>query len=122
MSTILHITRRADWEAALSGGLYRGDTLDSQGFIHCSTPEQAVRVANALFRGQTGLVLLVIDSEKVQAKVKFEPPIHPTTGETESGGELFPHIYGPLNPDAVVKVMDFPPDDAGWFTLPTGIA
>lgn len=113
---IFHITRRTDWETALPTGMYHGDTLDTQGFIHCSTEEQVVRVANAIFRGQTGLVLLVIDPQKVQVEVKFEPPIHPTTGEPESGGELFPHIYGALNTDAVIQVVDFAPDSEGLFS------
>lgn len=113
---IFHMTRRTDWETALPTGFYRGDTLESQGFIHCSTEEQVIRVANAFFRGQTGLVLLVIDPQKVQAEVKFESPVNPSTGEPESGGELFPHIYGALNTDAVIQVEDFTPDSEGWFS------
>lgn len=122
MTQILHITRPADWHAAQQSGSYRGDTLDSQGFIHCSTAEQVVRVANVVFYGQTDLLLLVIDTEKVTAEVKFEPPIDPHTGQPEPGKtDLFPHIYGALNLDAVVKVVAFPPDADGTFTLPPEI-
>jgi uncharacterized protein (DUF952 family) len=60
-------------------------------------------------------VLLVIDPQKVQPEVKYEPPVNPSTGETESGGELFPHIYGALNTDAVIQVEDFAPDSDGMF-------
>lgn len=116
---IYHLTRRADWSAAQREGIYRGDTLDSQGFIHASTAEQVTRVANAIFKGQTDLVLLCIDEQKAQPKVIFEPPINPATGQPEPNvTDLFPHIYGALNLDAVVRVVDFPPDSDGVFHLP----
>jgi len=110
MSIILHITSKAAWEQAMGSGEYRGDTLAREGFIHCSTPEQVIPVANSLFRGQQNLVLLVIDRTRVQAPVRDE--------NLEGGETLFPHIYGPLNLDAVIKVVDFPPDaDGGFSTL-----
>ena len=94
-------------------GLYRGDTLDSQGFIHSSTPDQIIRVANRLFRGNRGMVLLCIDSEKVREEIRYED-----AGE----GDRFPHIYGPLNTDAVVRVLEFEPSEDGTFKLPREIA
>lgn len=119
---ILHITRHADWKAAQQSGTYRGDTLDSQGFIHCSTADQVLPVANFIFRGQKDLVLLVIDPDRVEPEVKFEPPINPHTGKMETDkSDLFPHIYGALNLDAVVNVVDFPPNEDGSFTLPAEI-
>ncbi len=118
MSIILHLTTRPAWEQAQAAGVYRGDTLDSQGFIHCSTAYQMTGVANRFFRGQTGLVLLCIETEKVKPQVIFEHPIHPAPGKVEPGSEQFPHIYGPLNLDAVVQVLDFPPNLDGTFTLP----
>ena len=121
MTMIYHITTRHAWEQARAAGAYRGDTLDSQGFIHCSTAFQVVRVANMFYRGQHGLVLLCIDTDKVQPQVIFEQPINPDTGAAEPGAEQFPHIYGPLNLDAVVQVVDFPPNADGTFTLPEGI-
>jgi uncharacterized protein (DUF952 family) len=105
---ILHITKRKQWEQAKLLGVYRGDALDSEGFIHCSTPHQVVRVANALFHGQKGLILLRIDSDEVQAEVRYEG--------TE-GREQYPHIYGCLNVEAVVRVFDFKPKD-GKFEVP----
>jgi uncharacterized protein (DUF952 family) len=119
MSIILHLTTRREWEQAQAAGGYRGDTLDSQGFIHCSTADQLTRVANRFFRGQSGLVLLCIEADKVQPEVIFEHPINPDSGEVEPGSKLFPHIYGPLNLDAVVTVLDFPPNPDGTFTPPT---
>lgn len=96
--TILHITRRQDWQAAQAIGSYEADSLRSQGFIHCSTPEQLPRVAETLFRGQDGLVVLTIDATRVNAPIRTE--------NLEGGDERFPHIYGPLNLDAVVAVND----------------
>lgn len=114
MTIILHITTRDQWEKAKPTGFYRGDTLDTEGFIHCSTPAQVIPVANFLFRGQEGLVLLCIDSSKVQTKICYESP--------EPGvGEAHPHIYGPLNSDAVIKVLPFEPSANGTFILPEGI-
>jgi len=110
MTTILHISRKEAWEQAVSAGGYQGDTLASEGFIHCSTPDQIVAVANRFYRGQTGLALLVIDRARVQAPVRDE--------NLEGGETLFPHIYGPLNLDAVVDVLDFPPRADGGFVPP----
>ena len=114
MTIILHITTREQWERAALTDTYHGDTLDTEGFIHCSTPEQVAPVANLLFRGQNGLVLLCIDSEQVRAEICYETP----GPDIE---EAYPHIYGPLNVDAVVKVLAFEPGADGTFTLPGGI-
>lgn len=107
---LLHITTRAAWEEALAAGAYTTPTLASEGFIHCSEPRQVARVANERFRGRKGLVLLLIDPARVGPEVRYE--------NTEGGEELFPHIYGPLNTDAVARVLPFEPGDDGAFTLP----
>ena len=107
---ILHICPASAWQAAQKLGSYRGDTLETEGFIHCSTPEQIVSVANRFYRGQTGLVLLVIDRAQVQAPVRDE--------NLEGGDILFPHIYGPLNLGSVVDVRPFEPQPDGAFTPP----
>ncbi len=107
---ILHITTRGDWEAARTLGDYRLDTLDSEGFIHCSTPEQVLGPANALYRGQDDLVLLVIDPARLTAELVYE--------DCYEAGEAFPHVYGPLNLDAVVGVVPFPSLPDGSFVLP----
>ena len=118
MTIILHLTTPAAWQAAQAAGSYRGDTLDTQGFIHCSTPAQITTVANRFFQGQSGLALLCIEPNKVQSRLIFEHPINPDTGEIEPGSQQFPHIYGPLNLNAVVQVVDFPPNPDGSFSLP----
>jgi len=110
---IFHITKGIEWEEAVRAGEYRAASLNDQGFIHCSTPEQVVRVANFLFAGQWGLVLLCIEVGELEAKVRYE--------NCEGGQELFPHVYGSINLDAVVDVVDFNPDQEGCFQLPDEI-
>ncbi len=110
MANILHITSSGLWEAAVVSGFYYPDSLRSEGFIHCSTAAQVLTVAGERFAGQSGLVLLEISQNRVRVEIKFE--------NTEGGAELFPHLYGPLNVDAVVAVHEFAPDETGAFTLP----
>lgn len=112
MKTILHITQQQQWEQAKLVGSYRGDTLDTQGFIHCSTPQQIITVANTFFLNQKGLVLLCIDSNKVQSEIRYE---------IVEGEGIFPHIYGLLNIDAVFQVVGFEPGEDGKFALPQGV-
>lgn len=95
---IFHITTKQTWQEATEKGEYRGDTLASQGFIHCSTPEQVDEVAQYLFKGKADLVLLEIDETKVTPEIQYEDG---------GNGKLYPHIYGPLNIDAVINVRDF---------------
>lgn len=112
MNTILHITQQEQWKQAKLVGTYRGDTLDSEGFIHCSKPTQIIKVANTFFHNQKGLVLLYIDSDKVKPEIRYE-------GVEDN--ELFPHIYGTLNIDAVFKIIDFEHGEDGLFELPNEI-
>lgn len=109
MNTILHITSREAWLNARETGIYRCESLDAEGFIHCSHPEQVVPTANRFFQGQQGLVLLEIAPSLVKAEIKEEEvPLH----------GCFPHIYGELNLDAVVGVIEFEPNEKGEFSLP----
>ncbi|HEX2905670.1 MAG TPA: DUF952 domain-containing protein [Phototrophicaceae bacterium] len=115
---IYHIAQQQDWQTALNQGVYRIGSLESEGFIHCSKPEQVVKVANAIFRGQVGLVLLVIDPERLTMPLKYEPPVHVTSDQpATTTDERFPHLYGPLNLEAVLRVLEFPPAEDGTFTL-----
>ena len=103
---IVHICRRTDWQAAQEQGEYRpGDASEAGEFVHCSRPRQALRVANFLFPGKPGLVLLWIDPQRLRSEIRWEP----------AEGEAFPHIYGPINLEAVVEVTDFTPEADGKF-------
>ena len=107
---ILHIAHRDEWAAAQASGDYRADSLLTEGFIHCSTPEQVLGPANERFHGQTDLLLLVIDPARLAADLVYE--------DSYGTGQAFPHIYGPLNLDAVVRAVPFPPGPDGRFALP----
>lgn len=115
--TILHITSRPEWQSAEKRGLFAASSLMTEGFIHFSTPEQVIPVANALYRGQNGLVLLVVDESRLKPELRWEPATS-APSESVSASELFPHVYGPLNVDAITSVVDFTPDPAGGFSLP----
>ncbi len=110
MATIFHITKRAEWERAKQEGTYQAPSLASEGFIHCSKDDQVIRTANRLFSGQMGLVLLEIDTHRVKAEIRYE--------NCEGGQEEFPHIYGALDLDAVVRVLTFEPGENGSFAMP----
>lgn len=114
MTTIYHIISRSAWDAAQRAGVYHSVSLDSEGFIHFSDAKQVLRVANAFYSGQTDLLVLVVDTDKVAAQVRYEAP-----AEAPESSERFPHIYGELNLDAIVRVVEFPPDaDGKWLALP----
>jgi uncharacterized protein (DUF952 family) len=111
---IYHIVARDAWDAAQEAGEYRADSLGTQGFIHFSEADQVARVANAIYSGQDDLLLLEVDSERLRAALKYEPP-DTTVPAAHDSVELFPHLYGPLNLDAVARVTAFAPDEDGVF-------
>ena len=112
--TILHITSKSAWSAAQQAGAYTADSLASEGFIHCSKIDQVLRVANAFFPAQSGLVLLVIDPARLSSELRWE-------AGTDKADELFPHVYGPVNLEAVISVLDFEPGEDGRFALPPSL-
>ncbi len=116
--TIFHITECRSWDAAQAAGEYVAESLTTQGFIHASTREQVVETTNLFYGGQDGLLLLCIDPAKLTAPLKREAASN--SGHREDGG-LFPHIYGPLNLDAVTRVLDLSPLADGHFELPTAL-
>ena len=111
---LFHIIARSDWSTAEDAGVYEPAGLGTEGFIHLSQRGQILRPANLLYAGRDDLVLLVIDPERVEEPVVFEPGSH---GESED----FPHLYGSLNVDAVIDVLDFPCEGNGSFVLPAGL-
>jgi uncharacterized protein (DUF952 family) len=114
---ILHITSKREWADAQVRGEYIAPSLSIEGFIHCSTENQVLHVANAFYAGRTDLVLLKLDEAKIKPELKWEPPAGPPApGISES--DSFPHIFGPINLTAVASVLDFVPDSAGKFILP----
>ena len=109
MAIIYHLTNKPDWEAARSQDEYPVASLAEEGFIHCSQDEaQLLRVANRLFPGQDDLLVLDVETNRLFSPVKREP---------SRSGEIYPHIYGPLNSDAVVRVRALAIDSRGNFSV-----
>jgi uncharacterized protein (DUF952 family) len=117
VTTIYHITPRAAALAARVSGEYRAESLSGQGFIHFSGPHQILGVAGRFYTGQHGLVLLAVDVSRLKAELKYETADDPAPADDP----LFPHLYGPLNFDAVIAEYDFESDAAGRFSLPAGL-
>lgn len=111
---ILHMLNRAQWSEAKQKGIYRPESLDEEGFIHCSQPEMIETVANGLYLGQQDMIILIIDKDKVSAPLIYE--------DCYETGHAFPHIYGSITPDAIIKEIDFPCNDNGEFSLPAELA
>ncbi|RYY41843.1 MAG: DUF952 domain-containing protein [Chitinophagaceae bacterium] len=92
-----HVTTLAEWEQAQQAGAYKAASLPIEGFIHASADERQVQgVLQRYFAGQSNLVKLTIDPARLTHELKWE--LAPSVNEE------FPHIYGPLNLEAVVDV------------------
>jgi uncharacterized protein (DUF952 family) len=96
MPLIYHITTKDAWSKASETGSYTSPSLKEEGFIHCSELSQVEDIRSRFYAGVQDLVLLTIDTEKLTSQLIFEwsPSVQNT----------FPHIYGPINLDAVVEV------------------
>ena len=115
---IYHITSREAWNQARQRGDYRADSLETEGFIHCSTEEQVIPVAEQFFKGDQDLYLLMIEPSLLSSDLKWESPAEGTPTPGVPAGDLFPHIYGPINLDAVVKVFDLQSNPDGKYNFP----
>lgn len=98
---------KADYEAGLRAGFIDDASLKTSGFIHASPQDQLTRVANKYYRSITEVICCVIETAKVDAVIKWEP----------ATGGLYPHIYGPLNMDAVAWVVPLVPGADGKFNI-----
>ena len=100
MGRIYKILPGAAWEAALAAGAFDGSPVDhADGFIHFSTAAQARETARRHFAGQSELVVLEVEADDLGERLKWEP---------SRGGDLFPHLYGPLAVSAVRGVVPAP--------------
>lgn len=110
MNIIYHFTKKSAWNDGKSVGAYQSPSLDTEGFIHCSTIDQVLKSANKHAANQQLMVLLKIDTDKLTNKLVFE--------NTSGGTEPYPHIYGTLNPEAVIKEYDFICKEETGYELP----
>mgnify|MGYP001765793491 CR=1 FL=1 len=115
MSAIIYkILTREAWRDATAAGVFLGAPVDlADGYIHFSAADQVRETAAKHFAGGSDLVLVAVDATGLGEALKWEP---------SRGGALFPHLYGSLDPDLVVEVVDLPlgPDGAHRFpeTIP----
>jgi uncharacterized protein (DUF952 family) len=107
MRLIYHLVPRDAWER--NRAEYRPDSLDAEGFIHCSNAGQVAWAANTFYPRQPDLLVLAIDTTRLTSPLRDEPG-----GDS---GELFPHVHGPINPDAVVAVRPLTRDAEGRWTF-----
>lgn len=113
MSIIYKLCPRALWQAAEAAGRFTGATIDHRdGFIHFSTAAQVAETAARHFAGAADLVLVAVETEALGDALRFEP---------SRGGDLFPHLYGPLPLDAVRAVDDLPLGPNGRHAFPAKI-
>jgi uncharacterized protein (DUF952 family) len=109
-SVLMHLCSRDDWRLAQDRGEHRPGSLDTNGFVHLSTPEQVHLPANRLYAGRTDLVLVRIDPTRLTAALRWEPGV-----ATDPDSMVFPHLYGPLPTAAVISVTSYRPDANGRF-------
>lgn len=114
MLFIFHMADGAVWAAAQTSGIYSGTADDRRdGFIHFSTAMQLRESAAKHRAGRTGLFLLKVAAENLGERLKWEPA---------RGGQLFPHLHGPLLVEAVSGIHDLPVGPDGHHVFPPGIA
>ena len=105
MTLIYKILPRSEWEAARAAGRFQGSAVDlADGYIHFSTAVQAQETAARHFAGKVGLLVLEVDGDALGTALRWEP---------SRGGDLFPHLYGDLQVDAVLRVLPAPLDGDG---------
>jgi len=119
---IYHITSRREWTEAQAKGEYTAPSLATEGFIHCSTISQVLPVANNFYKGQSELILLVIDEMLLSSTLKWEPPSGGAPPPGVAEGEMFPHVYGAINLNAVIQTVDLELKTDGTFALPTSLS
>ena len=109
---IYRIAEQADWNRAQRDGFFVSADLAAEGFIHCSQQHQVSQTAQKYYAGKIALVLLEIDAAALGAAL-----VH----EDLTGSGMFPHVYGPIPLNAVLRHFDFAVDADGRFTLPPGM-
>lgn len=92
---IYHVVSAADWNRQASASIYAPPTFESEGFIHCCTKSQLEGVLQRYYQGQTDLLLLHLDEGQLEFSVKYE---------SATNEELFPHLYGTINKNAITSI------------------
>ena len=102
---IYHIAIQGEWDAQATLPTYAPERYRKDGFIHCSELQQLERVAGYNFRGRSDLLLLEIMPTRLQPETRYE----------QGGREKYPHIYGPINKDAISRSVAVACNQDGLF-------
>ena len=101
------LSSATDYKNALDKKTLSRPSLHTEGFIHASPKDQLTRVANKHYPKVEDLLILEVDCNKVEAEIKWEP----------AADSLYPHIYGELNTDSIVKTLPVFKHDDGLFHI-----
>ncbi len=96
---IYHIVLPGIWEAIKANTFYEAASLADEGFIHCSYWDQLDAVIERYYADAGKIVVLSIDTDKLTSTL---------VSERSTGGEPYPHIYGPINTDSIVEAVTRP--------------
>jgi uncharacterized protein (DUF952 family) len=106
MSRLYKIVDASAWDAAVRAGTFVGAEIDlKDGYIHFSTGAQAAETARRHFAGRDGLLLVAVEAQALGDALKWEP---------SRGGDLFPHLYGALDPGLAVEIHPLSLNAQGW--------
>ena len=94
---IYHIVLPEVWEKFKDENFYEADSLKTEGFIHCSFAEQLETVLHRYYKNVERVLVMEIETEKLTSKLVEEP---------STGGEIYPHIYGKINAEAIIKIEE----------------
>ncbi|MDJ0844654.1 DUF952 domain-containing protein [Crocosphaera sp.] len=114
---VFHLTTSETWQQAQLNKEYKAASLETEGFIHCSTKSQILTIANTFYQHYERLLVLEINPDKLLAEIKWESPIHPNPNIDHNidDSEKFPHIYGIINLDAVERIGYLCKNNQGLF-------
>ena len=113
---IYHVVPSGEWNASPDLP-YAPASLAEEGFVHCSPDERTtLAVVNAFYRSAPGpLLALLLDEDRLTARLEWEPAV-PVPPPGVGAGTLFPHVFGPVNRDAVARLQVVRWDEDGRAT------
>ncbi|WP_425449702.1 DUF952 domain-containing protein [Dethiothermospora halolimnae] len=104
---IIYTATYEEWNKIKDKDGFASKDLDTEGFIHCSYPRQTTGVLNKHFKNEKKVMLLCIDPDLLTSEWKSE--------DLKGKGEEFPHVYGEINTDSIIKVIEIKPSKDGVF-------
>ena len=106
---IFHLVTEEDWDTYKQDSMYSPQSIEEEGFIHCSTGDLIEQTANRLFKNRNDVLLLIINTTLIDQEVKYELD--------ENLGQKFPHIYGPITTRCIIDKIKLAPESDGSFDI-----